>query len=116
MAKTMAKEFTNENFRTEVLEAPVPVLVDFWTATCGPCRRLAPTIDALSRESQGRFSVGKIDVWSEPELAVQYGISAVPTLLIFRDGQVVNKLIGLHEKPAILKALREAGELSASRR
>lgn len=111
----MTLELTSDNFQKQVIESRIPVLVDFWTATCGPCRRLAPIVDDLSKEVAGQYLIGKIDVWDEPELAAQYRVSALPTLLIFQGGQVVNTLVGFHDKAALLKALRQAKDVAGSR-
>jgi thioredoxin 1 len=104
----MATELTSENFHQVVLDAAVPVLVDFWAPTCAPCRRLAPIIEEIASETDGRFQVGKINAWEQPELTAQYQISALPTLLIFDRGKVVNRFVGYHEKALLLKALRQA--------
>jgi thioredoxin 1 len=107
----MSQEFTSQNFQSEVLESTVPVLVDFFTPNCGPCRMIAPIIDELANEGGSRYQVGKINAWEQSELATNYQISAVPTLLLFHEGKVVNKLVGYHDKPALLKALRQIEEL-----
>ena len=77
------------------------MLVDFWATWCGPCRMLAPTIARIAEEQEGKIKVGKIDVDEEPELSVQYGIASIPTLMVFKNGQVVNKSIGVIPKAAI---------------
>ena len=92
---------TESNFREEVLNSEIPVLVDFWATWCGPCRMLAPTIAKIAEEQEGKIKVGKIDVDEEPELSVKYGIASIPTLMVFKNGEVVNKSIGVIPKAAI---------------
>jgi thioredoxin 1 len=84
------------------------VLVDFWSPTCGPCRQIAPVIDQIAAVAGGRFQVGKVNVFDEPDLAVRYRISAIPTLLVFKAGVVVNTLVGYQDKRRLLEALRPA--------
>ena len=78
----MVQELTVKNFQKDVIESAVPVLVDFWSPNCGPCRRLAPIIDEIAAEASGRFRVGKVNAWEEQELAADYRISAVTTILV----------------------------------
>lgn len=93
---------TKYNFTDEVIEADVPVLVDFWATWCGPCRMIAPIIEDLATELYGKVKVGKVNVDEEMELAVKYQVESIPTLLLFKDGKVVNKLIGLNDKEEII--------------
>jgi thioredoxin 1 len=102
----MAHEFTDSNFQTEVLESPVPVLVDFWAPWCGPCRQLTPTIDRLAKELTD-VKIGKVNVDENPGVANEYGISAIPALLFFQQGRVVGKMMGV-QSPAAIKAKLEA--------
>ena len=90
----MVRAVTAAEFEREVLQAEGLVLVDFWAAWCPPCRRLAPTLDGLAAEYEGRLSVVKVDVDENPELAQRYGIQSIPTLILFRDGRAVDKRLG----------------------
>ena len=96
---------TAENFEQEVLNSEIPVLVDFWATWCGPCRMLAPVIAQIAQEQEGKIKVGKIDVDEQPELAIRYGIASIPTLKVFKNGQVVNTSVGVIPKPMIEQLL-----------
>ena len=91
----MAMQFTVENFEKEVLGSDVPVLVDFWAEWCGPCRMLAPVIESLAGKAGGAYKVGKVNVDEEPDLARRYGIMSIPTVLLFKNGQLADKSVGL---------------------
>ena len=93
---------TSENFENEVLKADKNVLVDFWASWCGPCKMLAPTIEAIAEEYSS-FKVGKVNVDDEPDLAQAYGISSIPTLILFKDGKAADMLVGLRSKDEIVK-------------
>lgn len=85
---------TDESFEAEVIQSAVPVLVDFWAEWCGPCRMVAPIVDELSQEYEGRLKVGKVDVDSEKKVASEFNIRSIPTLLIFKDGKLTDQISG----------------------
>jgi thioredoxin len=99
---------TDATFAADVLGASAPVLVDCWAPWCGPCRMIAPTIDQLAAESAGRFVIAKLNTDENPRTAGQYRIDAIPTMLIFHHGQIVDRIVGLQPKPAILSRLERA--------
>ena len=103
-------EFTDSNFSTDVLQAETPVLVDFWAPWCGPCRQIAPAIDQLATENAGSVKVGKVNIDENPGTAQEYGVSSIPTLLIFNGGEVVNRLVGAQPKSRMQQALDAAME------
>jgi thioredoxin 1 len=98
MASDAVLELTDANFESEVENADVPVLVDFWAEWCMPCRMLAPTVEELADEYQGKAKVGKLDTDANREVSVKYGISAIPTIILFNKGQVVRKFVGVTPK------------------
>lgn len=105
MASEHIKEFTDENWKSEVLDSTVPVLVDFWAEWCGPCRMLAPTIDKLATDYAGKVKVGKLDCEAARETAMKYGITSIPTVLIFKNGQIINRMVGLKREQDFKAAL-----------
>ena len=110
-----AAVITDQSFEHEVMqERGRPVLVDAWAPWCGPCRIIGPVIDQLAAESQGRYKIGKLNVDENPYTASRYQIASIPTMLIFRDGQLVDRLIGLQSKPAIAERLRLAAKSAAA--
>ena len=96
---------TKDNFKQEVLESRIPVLVDFWAVWCGPCRMLAPTVEELAKEYEGKVKVGKVNVDDEGELAMQFRISSIPTLMLFKNGKVAETMIGVRPKEQIAAVL-----------
>ena len=103
----MALELTSQNFDEKVIKSDKPVLVDFWAEWCGPCRMIAPTIEIIAKEYAGKLVVGKINVDNEPTIAQTYGIRNIPTMLVFKGGVVVDKLVGAMSKPALVSKLQQ---------
>lgn len=101
----MAIEITDSNFKEIVLDSEKPVLVDFWATWCGPCRMIAPIVEELHEELEGKAVIGKVDVDSNSESSANYGVRNIPTLLIFKNGEVVDKLVGAVPKSQILEKL-----------
>lgn len=93
---------TTQNFEAEVLASQTPVLVDFWATWCGPCRMIAPIVAEIAEENEGKIKVCKVNVDEQPELAIRYGINSIPSLLIFKNGELVNSAIGYMKKEQIL--------------
>lgn len=100
-----ALHFSKDTFEQEVVNSSVPVLVDFWAEWCGPCRMIGPHVDALAVEYQGKAKVGKVDIESDPELADKYGITSIPALLFFKEGKLVDQLVGAYPKNQIASRL-----------
>jgi thioredoxin 1 len=98
MATPNIVTLTQENFASEVLKSPVPTLVDFWAEWCGPCKMIAPILDELAAEYDGRIKIGKVNIDDHQGLAAEYRVSAIPTLLLFSQGQVAEQIVGLKSK------------------
>ena len=101
----MALTVTDGTFKESVLQSDKPVLVDFWAPWCGPCRMLSPVIEQLHNEFEGKAVIGKVNVDDNQQTAVEYGIRSIPTLLIFKNGEVVDKIVGLSPKEVIVEKL-----------
>ena len=98
-------KITKSNFESEVLNSPIPVVVDFWATWCGPCRMIAPIVEEIAAEYEGTIKVGKINVDEEPELASQFKIVSIPTIVLVKDGKVTAKAIGYMTKDRLIKEL-----------
>ena len=96
---------TKNNFRDEVLNSDIPVLVDFWATWCGPCRMVAPIVEEIADEYDGRIKVGKVNVDEEAELSMQFRVASIPTLMVFKNGKLVNTAVGYRPKADILALL-----------
>ncbi len=105
MAGSHAVEFTDANFDEAVLQSDRPVLVDFWAVWCGPCKALAPIIDELAAEYDGKAKVGKVDTDANREVSVRFSVSAIPTVILFNKGEIVQKFVGLRGKKDFQTAL-----------
>jgi len=103
-------ELTDDNFENEVLNSDVPVLVDFWAEWCAPCKTIAPAVDEIAGEYQGKAKVGKLDVDNNQQTAMQFGIRSIPTLLIFKGGEVAEQIIGAVPKSQIEGKLKDTIE------
>ncbi|MDD5129905.1 MAG: thioredoxin [Candidatus Omnitrophica bacterium] len=101
------QHFTDTDFKKEVLDSDLPVLVDFWAAWCGPCKMIAPLIDEMANEYSGKMKVGKVDVDSNPKVATEYGVMSIPTIIFFKNGKVMNQLVGALNKAELKRKIEE---------
>ena len=109
MASENVMELTDQNFEAEVLKSDKPVLVDFWAEWCMPCRMLGPTIEKIAKDYNGKVKVGKVDTDANRDVSLRYGISAIPTVILFRDGQVAQKFVGLRQEKEFKEVLDAQG-------
>jgi len=103
----MLVEFTDSNFDSEVLKSDKPVLVDFWAAWCGPCKMIEPEVEKIAEEKSDVLKVGRLNVDNNRDIAIKYAITSIPTLLLFKNGQVIKKLVGAMSKDRILEEISE---------
>lgn len=108
MASENIVEVTDSNFKSEILGSKLPVLVDFWAVWCSPCRAIAPHVEALAKEYDGKVRVGKCDIDSNSEVATQYDIRSIPTLLVFKEGKVVGQVVGAVPRAKIEDLIKKA--------
>ena len=104
----MAREFTDDNFDAEVLKSEVPVLVDFWAPWCGPCKMIAPVVEELATEYDGKAKIGKLNTDENQQVAMKYGVMSIPTLIIFKNGEVADRIVGVQPKDNIQSKLESA--------
>ena len=102
----MEIKITDENFKKEILESDLPVLVDFWAPWCGPCNMVAPIVEEIAKEYQGKLKVGKLNVDEAPKTASQYEVMGIPTLMVFKNGKVVEQMVGVATKKAIEEKIK----------
>ncbi len=107
MATHNSQTFTDGDFGTRVLESPTAVIVDFWAPWCGPCHAMAPTVDSLASDYEGRAAVGKLNVDENPQTAERFGIRSIPTLLLFKNGKVVGSAVGVVDKARLTALVEE---------
>lgn len=108
MASPHLIEATDDNFQAEVLGSDLPVLVDFWAVWCGPCKAIAPVVEDLAKQYQGKLKVAKMDVDNHPNVSAKYGIQSIPTLLLFKGGQVADQIIGAVPKAKVEAMVKKA--------
>jgi thioredoxin 1 len=109
MAAENVIELTDENFEAEVLKSDKPVLVDFWAEWCMPCKMLGPTIDKLAKDYTGKVKVGKVDTDANRDVSMRFGISAIPTVILFKDGKIAQKFVGLRKEQEFKEVLDAQG-------
>jgi thioredoxin 1 len=100
-------QFTSDNFEQEVLKSEIPVLIDFWAVWCGPCKIIAPYVEEIAKEYEGKLKVGKLNVDEQPQIAMNYGIRSIPTLLLFKGGKVADMIIGAVPKQMIVNKVND---------
>lgn len=98
-------EITDKNFESEVIKSNVPVLVDFWAEWCGPCKAIGPIVDQISNELEGKLKVGKVNVDDAQDLAAKFNVMSIPTLLIFKDGEQIEQIVGAMSKDVLLEKI-----------
>jgi thioredoxin 1 len=103
----MAHEFTDANFKTEVLDSDKLSVIDFWAEWCGPCRAIGPVIEELSKEYDGKVNIGKVNVDNNPQISMDYGITSIPAILFLKGGKVVDKLVGAQPKGNFVKKIEQ---------
>jgi thioredoxin 1 len=108
MASDKVLAFGDSNFDTEVLQSPVPVLVDFWASWCAPCKAIAPIVDALAEDFEGKIKVGKVNVDDNPATPSKYGIRGIPTIILFKDGKVMDQVVGAVPKAQLEALIKKA--------
>jgi thioredoxin 1 len=108
MASENVFEATDENFQKEILDSPLPALVDFWAVWCAPCRAIAPHVEALAKDYEGKLRVGKFDIDSNPNIPSQFDIRSIPTLIVFKGGKVVGQVVGAVPRAKIEELIKKA--------
>ena len=103
----MAVNVKTQDFEEQVAKASGPVLVDFWASWCGPCRMMAPVIEELAEEYDGKAKIGKLDVDENSDIAARYGVMSIPTIILFKDGEIFSKSVGLQDKEVLENAIKE---------
>jgi thioredoxin 1 len=101
-------QLSDSDFQSQVLQATEPVLVDFWAPWCGPCRMIGPVVEELARENAGKLKVAKVNIDTSPNVAMQYGVTSIPTLIVFHNGEVVDRFLGIQPKQRLQEAIDQA--------